>query len=152
MRCGMTLDEAKAWLRTRVDEGERCPCCTQFAKVYRRKVYATMARTLIRMWRAGGTTEWSAMPDVDRRADGGANRGGGDDAKLRYWGLIEQHPEDATLWRVTLIGEQWLQRRATIPEYACIFDSRLLRLEGDQVSIVDALGKKFDYDDLMAGV
>ena len=39
---GMTLGEARDWLRERIEDGEECPCCRQFAKVYRRRLYATM--------------------------------------------------------------------------------------------------------------
>ena len=35
----MTLDEAKAWLRDQVDDGAHCPCCGQFAKVYKRRIH-----------------------------------------------------------------------------------------------------------------
>lgn len=149
MNADATLAEARAWLRGRIDAGERCPCCTQFAKVYRRKIYGTMARTLIRMWRKGGTTEWVDMTAVDR---GHGNRGGGDDAKLRYWGLIEPHPEHEALWRVTPAGEQWVLGNTTVPCYARIYDGRCLSLVGDPVTIRQALGKRFDYDELMHGL
>ena len=34
----MTLTEAKQWLKERLDEGTRCPCCNQYAKIYKRKI------------------------------------------------------------------------------------------------------------------
>ena len=31
-----TLSQAKDWLRVRLDEGAKCPCCAQHAKLYKR--------------------------------------------------------------------------------------------------------------------
>jgi hypothetical protein len=41
------LDDAKAELEAKLDEGVECPCCGQLAKRYERKLYSTMARQLI---------------------------------------------------------------------------------------------------------
>lgn len=143
-----SLDSARQWLRARLDDGERCPCCTQFAKVYRRKIYSTMARTLIAMWRRGSTTEWLDINDVRKSLD---LKGGGDGTKMRYWDLIEAHP-DLPLWRVTSLGEQWVRDTITVPRYARIYDNRCLSLVGDPVTIREALGVRFNYNDLMRGV
>ena len=74
-----TLAVAREWLRDRVEEGERCPCCTQFAKVYKRTIHATMAHDLIRIYRACGR-DWFHLPDHVGHP--------GDFAKLRYWNMI----------------------------------------------------------------
>lgn len=146
-----TLAEAREWLRERVDHGEKCPCCTQLAKVYRRTIHATMARELIAFYRHAGR-EWGYLPDS------GIQRGG-DMVKCRYWGLIvEDDGERADgssrngWWRVTALGELWLRNEQPVPKYARIYDGRLLGLVGAPVTIIDALGRKFDYADLMAGV
>jgi hypothetical protein len=41
--------------------------------------------------------------------------------------------------------------RSLVPTYAQIYDGRCLGYDGEPVSIVDALGKKFDYHELMEG-
>lgn len=144
-----TLLEAKNWLRERVDDGERCPCCTQFAKVYKRQIHATMARDLIRFYRAAGVGEWLHLPSL--------TGWGGDFGKLRYWGLteeeIERRPDGgrAGFWLVTGIGESWVKGQIRISKYAHIYDGRCLRLSGEGVTIYDALGSKFNYDELMHG-
>jgi hypothetical protein len=84
----------------------------------------------------------------------------GDHAKLRYWGLIEEEPvrrDDggrAGWWQITDRGEQFVRGTLKVPKYALIFDGRLLRLDetGGYVTITDALGKKFDWTELMTGV
>ena len=145
----MDLVEARAWLRERIEEGARCPCCTQFAKVYKRRITASSAAALIRLYRAAGT-EFAHWPTVNRgfRAD---------ECKMEYWGLVEEASiprEDggrAGWWRVTDAGADWVTGRSSVPKYARIFDSKCLGLVGADVTIRDALGVKFNYNELMNG-
>lgn len=143
------LEHARQWLQDRLDDGEHCPCCTQFAKVYKRKINAAMALVLLEMLRAGGEGEYVHLPTI---------RVGGDTAKLAYWGLIEEDEatrEDGSKrtgwWRVTPLGVRYARNQVTLPKYARVFDSQCLGLVGDPVGITDALGTKFNYADLMAG-
>jgi hypothetical protein len=147
----LTLGEARDLLRTLVDEGHDCPLCTQFAKVYRRPIHATMALELIAFYRYAGR-EWGALKQS------GVQRGG-DMVKCRYWGLIEamdgerdDGSERVGWWRVTELGEAWIHQRARVKKYARVYDGRCLGLHGEEVSIVDALGKKFNYAELMGGL
>lgn len=148
-----TLDEAQRWLRERVEEGVRCPTCTQFAKVYRRKINSRQADAIIALYRKHGM-EWGHVPTIAPRLRGD----GGMIALLRYWRLVEELPEPredggrAGWWRVTPLGRDFVLARATVPKYARIYDSQCIGLEGEQVSIRDALGEGFNYDELMAGI
>lgn len=146
----MPLAQAQSILRTMVDDGANCPCCTQLAKVYKRKVNAGMARSLIVMFRAAGL-EWQHVPTT-------VGRKSAEEGKLAYWGLIEEEkvrrPDGgrAGYWRVTPVGEDWIHHRVSIQKYAKVYDGRCLGFDGERVSIHDALGTRFSYDDLMAGV
>jgi hypothetical protein len=149
-----TLGEVRDWLRLRVEKGVHCPACEQFAKVYRRQIYAGMVRALVLMYREGdfGRRLYVHVPSIDPAR-------GGDVAKLEFWGLIEEERakrEDggrAGYWRVTRRGEDGLQRKTTVPKYARIYDGRLLSLTGVAVSVDDALERGgFRLDDLMAGI
>lgn len=147
----MTLEEAKEWLRERIDDGARCPCCTQYAQVYRWSLYGGAAAMLIRLYRAGGTVSFVESKSVKYPGQGG------DVTRLRLWSLVEEEPErradggKSGYWRVTELGEQFVHGWTTIPKYAYVFDGRLLRVDGPPVDIVDALGTKFDYNQLMQG-
>jgi hypothetical protein len=153
-----TLSEARGWLRERVDDGAHCPCCTQFAKVYRRKLNSAMAYALILMYRHGGDEDgWCYVPDLLIRR---TNRGG-DEAKARYWGLIEEPPdamrEDGSTrvgtWRLTADGAAFVRGELKVAKYARVYDGRCLGLDDAQlVDITDALGKRFNYRELMAGI
>lgn len=132
-------------LREQVDDGAICPCCTQFAKVYRRKVHAAMALALIDFYRRNGR-QWAEWPG--RQSD---------EAKLRYWELFEHVEAEHGIsgeWRITDLGERWMRNQCGIPKYARIYDGRRLSLDASDgyATIVDALGTKFDYHELMLGL
>jgi hypothetical protein len=145
------LGEARDWLRERIDDGEACPCCGQFAKVYRRTINSGMAVLLLALYRAAQPGEWVKVPSL-----GGQ---GGDITKCRYWELIEPQPDltrdDGSnrtgWWRLTYRGVEFILDRLAVPKYARVYDGRLLNLTGPPVTIRDALGARFNYDELMAG-
>ena len=147
----MTLRDARDELRELVDDGCRCPCCTQFAKVYRRKIHASMARVLIAMYRAVPAGEWVYLPDVPQKSR--------DATGMAWWGLIEEEIEllrddggRAGWWRVTELGRRFVRYEIAVRKYALVYDGRRLKLDGEAVTIVDCLGDKFDYRELMDGL
>lgn len=148
----VTLTQAIVWLRARASTtGATCPCCKQFAKVYRRQITSSSARALIAIYRVGGTQDFVRISTVlhGKRAD---------EAKLRYWGLIEEEdvsrPDGgrAGYWRVTPLGEAWVLGMRAVPRYVRIYDGRYLGVDGTEtVTVGEALGKNFDLKELMAG-
>jgi hypothetical protein len=148
---GMTLDQLRAWLSEHRDEGVHCPGCNQYAKVYRRSVTVGIARVLIAMYRDGGDDAgWVYIPSLR-----GIEKGG-DTAKARYWGLIEELPERREdggrvgWWRLTDQGKAFVRGEVAVPYRARVYDGHLLELVDDRmVTIRDALGTAFNYDNLM---
>jgi hypothetical protein len=145
----ISLEEARTRLLVQIaNGGVRCPCCQQFAKIYRRQINAGMAISLIRMFRRGGL-EWMHIPTtISARSR--------EEGKLAYWGLLEEATEPredggrAGYWRVTVKGAAFITRGLRVPKYAKIYDGQLLELEADEmVNIRDCLGKKFELDELM---
>jgi hypothetical protein len=146
---GETLAEARDWLRERVDDGETCPCCGQFAKVYRRRIHATMARDLITFHKLSPDGEWVHVPTA-------LVLRGGDFAKLAFWGLIEERggergdgSDRVGWWRTTRLGRSFVRGAVPVPKYARIYNGRCLGLAGEALYIREALGKRFDYAELM---
>lgn len=143
------LHEVKAFLRENVDEGIHCPACTQMAKVYRRKINSTMARTLITLLRVAGR-EFAHGPSLPGDTH--------EISQLVWWGLVEEERVlradggRAGWWRLTDEGEDFARGRITLPKYARVYDHRCLSLVGDLVSIREALGSRFDYSELMEGL
>lgn len=144
-----TLAQAIQWLQDRINEGAECPCCGQYAKVYRnRTISGRMARDLISAYRAIGAGEWFRLPDYDTTNE---------TSKLAHWGLIEERAgmrEDgarhAGWWRITDLGRRFVLNQASVPKRAVIYSGSLLGLDDSEtVTITDVLGKRFNYSELM---
>jgi len=145
-----SLAAAQAWLREQLAEGARCPCCTQFAKVYRRKVNSAMARAIIHQYRTVGL----AYAQTTRLCPWTHEA-----AQLSWWGLLEEEPvrrDDggrSSWWRVTNTGAEFARNELRIPKYAVVYDGRLQRLDGTEwVDVRACLGARFNYEELMGGV
>lgn len=151
-----TLKDARAWLREQRVEGVRCPCCNQLAKIYKRSMLSTSARTLIAMYlETRGTDNFIHIPTlVQRRVRDKAHQGGSSTLGA-YWGLIEEERERRPdggrkgWWRLTPKGLAWVLGRTTIPHYAYTYNSRVVEVSGPPVSIRQALGTGFDYEEMM---
>lgn len=145
----MPVGQAREKLRElAMGDGYSCPVCTLFAKVYRHKCDSAMARTLIRMFRAGAASGPLHIPSLP-----------GDNHKvsqLSWWALVEEEkltrPDGgrAGYWRLTGKGVEFVLRQRMIVKYARIYDARVLGHVGELVSIDDCLGSKFNYAELMA--
>lgn len=147
----MSLSEARAALRELVEDGHRCPCCTQFAKVYRFRINASMTVAAMRIWQHAGT-DWADVSAMRLPHNLHAHL-----SKLRFWGILEQAEgvrEDGSkrlgIWRVTHLGERWLIGAETVPSHARIYDNRCLGLTGNPTTARQALGTRFNYDELMS--
>ena len=145
-----TIGDSRQWLEENRDEGVSCPSCDQFVKVYRRRINAGMAQAIITMYGKAGTEDFVHTPSLVRSHEVG---------QLAWWGFIEEEKvlrEDggrAGFWRVTPAGEQWLLGRTKAAKYALVYNGRLLALDDEeQIVIADALGKKFNYNELMADI
>lgn len=145
-----TLIEAASWLAEQLKkDGATCPCCTQLAKVYRRKINSNMARTLILGYQAAGLGWFHAPTTVADR---------GELAKLRFWGLVEEEkalrPDGgrAGWWRVTSKGRDFILGHIELPAHVLIYNGQALRLDesGGRIGIRAALGDKFSYRELMS--
>lgn len=150
-----TLPQARAIVKANREDGITCPCCDQFAKVYKRTITSTMARWLIMLVKL--SEEDHRYFSVSEPWSLAINKGTGDVAKLAVWGLIESKPkdEDDTVrktsgnWRPTSKGFQFVYNQTRIPKYALIYNATLIGYDGFEISIGTALGQKFNYTELM---
>lgn len=144
---GDAVEYVAAFVRSRRDKGTTCPACGQFAKVYKRKINSGMARSLIAMYRAGGTTWVNVTEVTDRRPR--------EEGKLAYWGLVEEFSEGRAdggrpgMWRVTNLGRYFVLGNCSVPQTAEVYNGMCLRTYGPDITIYGALGTKFNYNELM---
>lgn len=150
-----TLEEAKQYLRERFEEGAKCPCCTQLVKAYKRKLYSTMAGHLINLY-------WKHENDPSKdyfHISEFCPKHPGDFAKFLYWGLVEEKSKDeedktkrtSGFWALTLEGRLFVENQAKVPSHVKIYDGKKLGFAGKMIGIQEALGKDFNYEELMTG-
>lgn len=144
----MTLGEAREILRENWEDGTTCPCCKQFVKLYRRKTTSSAAKSLINLFHH--PDEWVHWRDfVDASATG-------DFARLRYIGLVEKmtepEPEDKSstgFWKITPNGRAFVKGHYKISKYMHVYNDHVYKYSGPLVDIMDCLGEKFSYSELM---
>ena len=136
------------WRKTIEDVGGYCPCCERWGKIYKRPLNSTMARSL--MWlvntphRGDG---WTHVPDVAPtwllRAP--------QLTSLSYWGLVVPFSKESKLlssglWKPTNNGIRFAHNELRVPKYVFLYNNRVLETTGEDVSIVECLGDKYDYN------
>lgn len=141
-------------LEAQMAAGAGCPCCGQFVRIYKRKLNSIMAAFLIwlvRRDRASGESwqDIKAAPDNIRSF-------GGDYAKLAHWGLVANKPNNdpsrrsSGLWRPTPKGVDFALAHRPVPSHVHLYNNEVIGFSERQVSIVEALGARFDYQELMS--
>lgn len=150
-----TIHQAKEELKNKLRKGEMviCPCCSQTAKVYKRKISASSAYALIILSQKvkGEFHLEKTLIELDLlkivRSDF---------PKLRYWGLIyalEGKREDGSsrngFYRITESGRLFIEAKTTEPKYMHVYNNKAFKSSGDRVSIIDCLGEKFNYQEII---
>lgn len=150
-----TLAEARARLfePERFAEGSACPCCGQLVRLYRRKLNSGMAALLVWLNRVAPD---GGYVDVQARAPRRVIRAK-DYCLLIHWGLIEPAPnlgggrQGTGCWRITAAGRAFASGVTTVPSHALVFNGECRGLDGQRISIRQALGSHFDFDELIRG-
>ena len=153
-----TLKEAKEFLRKHYQKGgATCPCCNQFSKEYARPLNAAMAYTLILIYKALPTPSWIHVENyLKTTASGGKKNLRGDFHKLVFWGLLQkregEHENGSPrngFYRISPKGEAFVKGSLSVPSKAFIYNGKVQRFSKDLITIQGALGKHFDYNEIM---
>lgn len=146
-----TIQEAKQHLRDNFKTGTECPCCGQFVKQYKRRLNSGMAIFMINLYRLGGELNFVKLADVLHCRE----TTGYDYSILKHWNLIEQSenhdPEkkDAGQWKLTPAGVGFVKNFIKVSSHIKLYNKKVLGFDGEPINIVSALGKRFDYSELM---
>ena len=161
---GVNLSEARAWLKTQIDAGAICPCCTRFAKVYKRTITSAMAYALIlieRHFAAGKPLEpggWLHVPTFLSQAKAGVSGRGGDWAKLIYWGLLEKRigiRGDKSYrvghYKLLPLTAKFVHGKIRVPKFAYVYNRIAFQMSKDTLSMEEAVEEtnRFNYAALM---
>lgn len=142
------------WLLDHVERNVpvKCPCCKQSVTMRKRPMTNEMARVLIAMYRED-PHGWVHVQSLKHNNTPVAR--GGDATKLKHWGLIEGqqgvkddgNPRNG-YWRLTEAGRQFVEGRLTVPRRVHILLDTCYGKDGEAITIHDALGEGFNYQDL----
>lgn len=156
-----TIKAAKDYIGSRLDTGVHCPCCGRHSKRYVRPLDSGIARGLVALVRASPKGEIVHVKDIPPLLVGSVAWTSHDFAKARFWGLCEEIKGDALpksvlassadkkrrlgFWRSTEKGRQFVFSMIKVPKYVNLVNNKFKGLEGEDISIQDALGEPFDY-------
>lgn len=148
-----TLAQAREQVQNNLDKKDSfCPCCERRTRAWPNTVDSRSAEGLIRAFHASRLTVdgWvSPMELLGHPANF---------HKMKHWGLIETSDErkndgnSAGFWRLTEKGELFVLGHVSIQKVAHVFKNRVTRFSGPEWTIRQALGKKFNYRELMTGI
>ena len=151
-----TLAVARQRLMAFLDRGTYCPCCDQYARRYKRKLYSSQAMQLIRLYKLCRETDFD--PDLYyHRSVVIPYANNNDLALLRHWGVLAlQENKDRTKresgrFRVTDLGRKFVEGVVTVPAACYQYNDEVQKFTDKRVTIYQALGTKFSYEDLMSG-
>lgn len=144
-----TLREVRPYVDGLKAEGGACPACGQSVKLYRRKLDATMARLLLRLVKIqerNGGRGWYHV-----RALGDET---GCLSLLEWWGLVQQATNSDTAkrcsgrWAATPRGVAFAKGQIAVASHVFLYNNRVEGWGARETTIRDALGKKFNYEEL----
>lgn len=150
-----TIQEAKDYLKANADAGCDCPVCDRYVKIYKRHLNAGIVINLLEFyWRDNRKPgDWVHPYEIMRKNSSRFNM---EYAKLGWWGLVEKAPPEVGgktkstgLWRITDKGKKFAIGHLTVPAKVHIYDDRIVGYSEEQTTVVGALQKKFDYQELM---
>lgn len=157
-----TLGQAQAILHQqfmdKLDEGDHCPNCLQWAKRYRRPLTSAMAYGLVLVGNelVRKKEEWLHVENFLKNYPGIPSSIRGDFAKLVHWRLVEKawgkRPDGSSrngFYRVTARGYDFIHGRIAVESHAILYNGECQGLTGQHVHIKQALGKEFDYNEIM---
>lgn len=155
---GSTLGQAKAFVHDNWSEGVRCPCCSKHVQLYRTRLNAPMARALLLINGAPAQAYENGWLHVENYFVHIDITIKGVHGKLKHWKLLEQkenndEPEKnkSGYWRMTDLGRDFAEGKVTVHEAVYLYLDKVRGRDEVAISIKQALGVKFDYDELMRG-
>lgn len=137
------------------DKGYYCRDCGSFVKRYTRTFNSNMALALICLYKNKG----SGFVHLEKLLAINGYQRCGDASYLRHYGLIEamdKEREDGSkrngFYQITDKGIAFVKGGVYVQQNFLIFHNRCEGFRGAHITIREALGKKFNYNELMVNI
>jgi len=152
-----------------LEDGTDCPCCTRHAKRQYRPLGCGPARWLIEIVYLSDDGQAVHTGEIIKALKGNNVSGSDATSVLPLYGMIEPAPDPkeglnppppskartkrtSGFWKPTKLGRAFALNKIKVPAKVVTCLGVPESFEGDPVSIHDALGKKFDYAEIMRRV
>jgi hypothetical protein len=146
-----TIEEAKMWVNQNSKIGCICPCCDRLIKVYKRKLNSGMSQELIALYELSRND----LETIFFHHTQFAKVSGGELSKLTHWGLVCEKPNSiqdkktSGFWGITEKGIQFVENKISVEKYIYLLDAELISYSKEKTNIIESLGNKFSYPELM---
>ena len=131
--------------------GYTCSCCGQFVKLYSRHFNSGMAIALLTLYKH---RDKGFVHLEDLMAANGFKRCG-DASYLRHYMLIEPYVAKRNdgsnrngHYRITGLGIMFAENKIKVQERFLTFNNKCEGFEGKEISIIEALGEKYNYQEM----
>lgn len=135
-----------------IDKGYVCDCCGQFVKRYTRSFNCNMALTLVLLHKFNV----NGFIKVEDFLIANGRRRCGDFSYLVHYQLLEKMTgkrEDGSkrngYYKITGRGLMFAEGKLKVHSKFLIFNNQFQGFSGEEIDVKQALGKNFDYDELM---
>jgi len=130
-----------------------CPCCERSARIWKRKINTSMARAIIALSIHGDDPVHLFRFLVARKIQHS------DAPLLRHWELISElqgeredgNPRNGHYF-ITQKGHDFARSRISVPRYIFLYNDSVRGFSDEKIEIQGALGSKFNYEELLAGL
>ena len=165
----VTLDEAIGVVRDGLTEGVDCPCCGQYAKMYKRALNSGMTSSLLWLVQQSMVSDDPyGWVNVGETAPAWLLRTK-ELATTRHWGLIERREKDSLeegeegdagvdaggkrtsgIWRPLPLGVEFAYDRTDVPRHVFLYNNVCAGFSEERVRLQEALADRFNYREMMS--
>lgn len=133
-------------------KGFICPCCSQIVKVYRRHFNSNMAMALLFLYR----NRDKGFIHLENEMKAAGHQRCGDASYLRYYKFIDvkkEKREDGSnrngMYKISGLGILFCELKSTAREFFLTYNNSCEGFEGEEINIIQALGTKFNYNEIL---
>jgi len=151
-----TIKEAKQHLRANFEKGVECPCCGQYVRQYKRKLNSGMVLFLIGLCRLSHREMPMFFSIKEIMNEMNLTVTSLDYSVMKHFKLItprisEGGKKDSGKWMITQEGLRFvLWPDHTIPKHVFLYNNKRQGVSDEKITIREALGEKFNYEELMS--
>ena len=146
------------------EEGCQCKICDQNVKLYKRNFNSAMSLVMIKIAEETKALEgfqtpiWIQVENLLKAAPDIPSTARGDFPKAVHWGLLEKQKgerDDGSnrmgWYQITRKGIDFVDGRITIPKWVQIYNNEVVGFAEEHITIQEALGTKFNYNEMIKG-